>query len=147
MKLFFYFLPVLCGVSIAVQSIINGQLRVAIGSPLMAAFISFFTGTLFLLLLILTTRQPAPSLHTIQQVSWIKWTGGLLGAFFVTAVIVAIQKIPSANLFALIITGQFITALLIDHFGLFGAMQSPAHPLKLAGVVLLIGGAYLIIKK
>src|SRR6478672_7915512 len=103
MKLLFYFLPVLCGIAIAVQSIVNGQLRVAIGSPLIAAFISFFTGTVILFLMILVTRQPVPSLGTLQQVSWGKWTGGLLGAFFVTAVIVSIQRITAANLFALII--------------------------------------------
>jgi bacterial/archaeal transporter family-2 protein len=147
MKLLFYSLPILCGIAIAVQAIVNGQLRMAIGSPLVAAFISFFTGTVILFLLILVTRQPVPSLHTLQQVSWVKWTGGLLGAFFVTAVIISVQKVPTANLFALIITSQFITALLIDHFGWFGALQSAANPLKLAGVVLLITGAYLIIKK
>jgi len=147
MKLLFYFLPVLCGVAIAVQAIVNGQLRVAIGSPLVDAFISFLTGTLFLLFLIVVMRQPWPSIDTMQQVSWVKWTGGLLGAFFVTAVIITIQKIPAANMFALIITSQFITALVIDHFGLLGALRSPAQPLKLIGVVLLIGGAYLIIKK
>ena len=129
------------------QAIVNGQLRVAIGSPLVAAFISFFSGTLFLLLLIVAMRQPVPAVHTMQQVAWVNWAGGLLGAFFVTAVIISIQKIPSANLFALIITGQFVTALLIDHFGWLGATQSPAHPMKLAGVVLLVAGAYLVIKK
>lgn len=147
MKFLFYALPVLCGVAIAVQAIVNGQLRIAIGSPLVAAFISFLTGTLLLLVLIGVTRQPVPSLHTLQQVSWLQWTGGVLGAFFVTAVIISIQKIPSANLFALIITSQFITALLIDHFGLFGAAQAPANGVKLAGVAFLIAGAYLVIKK
>lgn len=147
MKFVIYFLPILCGVAIAVQAIVNGQLRVAIGNPLMAAFISFLIGTVLLLVLLIALRQPAPSLHTIQQVPWGNWTGGILGAFFVTAVIITIQKIPAANMFALIITSQFITALLIDHFGLFGALQSHASPLKLAGVLLLITGAYLIIKK
>lgn len=147
MKLLFYLLPFLCGIAIAVQAIVNGQLRSSIGSPLVAAFISFFTGTVALFILIVCTRQPVPSVQTLQQVSWVKWTGGLLGAFFVTAVIVAIQKIPSANLFALIITGQFITALLMDHFGWLGALQTTASPVRIAGVVLLIAGAYLIIKK
>lgn len=147
MKILFYFLPVLSGVAIAVQAILNGQLRIAIGSPLIAALISFLTGTLLLLLLIGITRPSIPSLAVLQQVSWLKWTGGLLGAFFVLAVIVSIQKIPSANLFALIITSQFITALVIDHFGWFGAIQTSANPMKIAGVVLLIAGAYLIIKK
>jgi transporter family-2 protein len=147
MKVLFYLLPVFCGITISVQAIVNGQLRVAIGSPLVAAFISFATGTLLLLLLIGITRQPVPSMSALQQVSWPKWTGGALGAFFVTATIIAIQRIPTANLFALIITSQFITALLIDHFGWLGAMQSAITPLKLVGVVLLIAGAYLVIKK
>src|SRR5438045_4836965 len=147
MKLLFYILPVLCGVAIAVQTIVNGQLRHAIGSPLVAAFISFFIGTVVLFLLILITRQPVPSIQTLQQVSLGKWAGGLLGAFFVTAVIMSIQKIPAATLFALIITSQLITALIIDQFGWFGAIQSPANALKIVGAVLLLVGAYFIIKK
>ena len=147
MKLLFYLIPILCGIAIAVQAIVNGQLRVAIGSPVVAAFISFLIGTVLLVILMGVTRQPIPSMHTIQQVSWVKWTGGVLGAFFVTAVIVAIQKLPSSNLFALIITSQFITALLIDHYGWLGTPQTAANPAKLVGVVLLITGAYLIIKK
>ena len=147
MKALIYFLPLLCGVAISVQAIVNGQLRVAIGSPLIAAFISFFTGTVVLLLLIVITRQPMPAAATLQQVSWINWTGGLLGAFFVTAVIMSIQKIPAATLFALIITSQLITALIIDQFGWFGAIQSPANALKIVGAVLLLVGAYFIIKK
>lgn len=147
MKVFFYLLPVLCGIALAIQAVINGQLRLAIGSPLFAALISFLTGTAFLILLILITREPVPGITTLQQVSWVKWTGGLLGAFFVTAVIISVQKIPAANLFALIITSQFITALLIDHFGWFGTLQTAINPVKIAGALLLIGGAYLIIKK
>lgn len=147
MKGLIYLLPVLCGVTIAVQAIVNGQLRVAIGSPLVAAFISFATGTLLLLLLMAITRPPLPSLSTLQQVSWSKWTGGALGVFFVTAVIISIQKIPAASMFALIITSQFITALLIDHYGWMGAIQSPVTGLKIAGVLLLITGAYLVIRK
>lgn len=147
MKSLFYLLPVLCGVTITVQAIVNGQLRIAIGSPLVAAFISFATGTLLLLLLIGITRQPVPSLSMLREVSWPKWTGGALGVFFVTAVIISIQKVPSANLFALIVTSQFITALLIDHFGWLGAIQTPASGLRIAGVILLITGAYLVIRK
>jgi transporter family-2 protein len=82
MKLLFYLLPVLCGIAIAVQAIVNGQLRVAIGSPLVAALISFLVGTLLLLVVILVTRQPVPPVATLRQVAWLKWTGGLLGRFF-----------------------------------------------------------------
>lgn len=147
MKSFIYFLPILSGIAIAVQAIVNGQLRVAIGSPLAAALISFLTGTLVLIVLLLITRQSFPTLHMLQAVSWAKLSGGLLGAFFVTAVIVSIQRLPSATMFALIITSQFITALLIDHYGWLGATQTSINAIKIAGVALLIAGAYLIIKK
>lgn len=147
MKMIAYVLPLLAGVAIAVQAIVNGQLRVAIGNPLAAALISFLTGTALLILIMIFTRQAFPSWATLQQVSWLKLSGGLLGAFFVTVVIVCIQRIPPATLFALIITSQFITALLIEHYGWFGSLQSPVAVSKIAGVVLLIAGAYLIIKK
>jgi transporter family-2 protein len=76
-----------------------------------------------------------------------KYTGGLLGAFFVTVIILTVQKIGSANVFALVIAGQLFMALLYDHLGLFGFPQSNISVTKIIGVVLLVVGAYLINKK
>lgn len=147
MKYLVFILPALAGLAISTQAGVNSQLKVAVNNPWIAAFISFTIGTLFLGLIILATKQPIPSFVQLKGIELYKLTGGLLGAFFVTVIIVTTQRIGSANVFALVIAGQLLMALLYDHFGLFGFPKSAMSWVKLLGVVMLIAGAYLINKK
>lgn len=147
MKYIFYILPALAGVTITTQAGVNSQLRVAINNPWVAAFISFFVGTCFLGLILVVTRQPVPSFTQLKNIELYKFTGGLLGTFFVTVMILTVQKIGAANVFALVIASQLLMAMLYDHLGLFGIPQSGISWLKVLGALMLIGGAYLINKK
>lgn len=147
MKYLFFVLPALAGLTITTQAAVNSQLRFAVNNPWLTAFISFLVGTLFLGAVLLFTRQPLPSFATLSQIAWYKYTGGLLGTFFVTVIIFAVPRIGSANVFALLIAGQLFFALLYDHFGLFGFPQNSISWIKVFGVLLLVTGAYLINKK
>ncbi len=147
MKYLFYLLPALAGLTITTQAGVNSQLRFAINNPWVAAFISFLVGTVLLGLIIVFTKQPVPSFAELKAVELYKYSGGLLGAFFVTVIIFSVPRIGSANVFALVIAGQFIVALLYDHLGVFGFPQSNISWVKLLGVVLLVAGAYLVVKK
>ncbi|WP_439883294.1 DMT family transporter [Pontibacter sp. MBLB2868] len=141
------FLPFLAGIAVSTQTALNGQLRVAVGSPLVAAFISFSVGTLVLGLLILATKQELPAPNQLGGIEWYKFMGGLLGAFFITSVIISVQRLSVANLLAMVVAGQLIIALVYDHFGVLGIKQSPITLTRFAGAVALILGAYLINKK
>lgn len=147
MRYIFFILPTLAGLTITTQAAVNSQLRFAVNNAWVAAFISFLVGTLFLGAVIVFTRQPVPSLQTLSQISWYKYAGGLLGAFFVTVIIYSVPKIGSANVFALLIAGQLVFAMLYDHFGLFGFPQNSISWVKLAGVIMLVTGAYLVNKR
>ena len=147
MKYLFFILPALAGITITTQAGVNSQLRVAINNPWVAAFISFVVGTVILGLIIIGTKQPVPSFEQLKSIELYKYAGGLLGAFFVTVIIFTVPRIGSANVFALVIASQFIMALLYDHFGLFGLPQTNISWVKILGSVMLIAGAYLVIKK
>lgn len=147
MKYLVFILPAIAGLTITTQAGVNSQLRVAVNNPWVAAFISFLVGTIFLGLYIVATRQTVPGITQLRGIELYKYTGGLLGAFFVTVIIVTVQKIGSANVFALVIAGQLFMALLYDHFGMFGFPQSNINWAKILGVILLVVGAYLINKK
>ncbi|MCJ8166752.1 DMT family transporter [Pontibacter sp. E15-1] len=140
-------LPFLAGMAVTTQTAINGQLRTAVHSPLLTAFISFSIGTLVLGTLVLLTRQEIPTLKQFSEIEVYKLSGGLLGAFFITVVILSVQRLSVANIFSLVVAGQFILALIYDHFGLLGVRQSPITLTRLAGVASLILGAYLINRK
>lgn len=139
-------LPLLIGMAVIVQSGANTQLREILGTPFMAAFVSFATGTLFLLIINLFTgfQTQALSLQNIQRSSWWMWTGGMLGAIFICSVIIIAPKIGPTKLFGLIIASQLMFSVIVDHFGLLGFDQQPINIRKLLGVLMLIGGSFLI---
>ena len=132
---------------LASQSGINAQLRTAVGNPVMAALISFLVGTFFLAVYVLFFgNQTDGMLKALQEMSLYKWTGGLIGALYVTGVIIVAPRIGATNTAALIVAGQVLFALFLDHYGLLGFVQHSINYMRLAGAVLLIAGVFLILK-
>ncbi len=125
MKFLFYLLPVFAGVAITIQSGVNSQLRLAIQHPLMAAFISFVVGTIALAILLIFSKDALPGMSQYSSISWYQYTGGLLGAFVVTVTLIAVAQIGAGNMFVLVVAGQLLTAVLMDHFGVLGMKSNP----------------------
>ncbi|GAB3502229.1 DMT family transporter [Emticicia fontis] len=146
MNIIFYFFAILCGVTNSLQSGINAELRKTIQNPIYSAIISFSIGLISLILITPFFKEPIPSLATLKSVVWWKWMGGLLGAFFVTTVILSIQKVGSANMLALIVAGQLITAMTLDHFGLLGFKIHPISLMRIIGGIVTVIGVYMIVK-
>ena len=44
----------------------------------------------------------------------------------------------------LIVGGQLVMAVILDHFGWLGYAQHPINPMRLLGVGLLVGGVLLV---
>jgi len=147
MKFLFYILPIVAGVAISIQSGINAQLRSAIQHPLLAAFISFIVGTFALGILLFFSKQSTPGMSVYAGIEWYKFIGGILGAFIVFVALTSVQEIGAANMFVLMVAGQLITALLMDHFGVLGMRENPISVQKLLGILLVIAGAWLVNKK
>ena len=147
MKILFYLLPVFAGVAITIQSGVNSQLRTSIQHPLMAAFISFVVGTIALAILLIFSKETIPGLSQFSSVNWYKYTGGLLGAFVVTVTLISVAQIGAGNMFVLIVAGQLITAVLMDHFGVLGMKPNLVSLQKFFGICLLVAGAWLVNKK
>lgn len=147
MKILFYLLPVFAGIAITIQSGVNSQLRAAIQHPLLAAFISFVVGTLALFILLIFSKDAIPQMSQYSTINWYKYTGGLLGAFVVTVTLLSVTQIGAGNMFVLIVAGQLVTAVLMDHFGVLGMKHNPVTLQKFLGICLLIGGAWLVNKK
>src|SRR5688572_15136645 len=124
------------GAVLPVQTAVNNKMAVTVGSPVLGALVSFAVGTLSILIYSLASGESLSSLSTVKDAPAIAWIGGLLGAFFVTATIILMPRIGVAMTISLIIAGQLITALVMDHFGLLGLEVRQVTPLRVAGVVL-----------
>lgn len=132
------------GVLFALQSPINARLGNAMGGPLTGAFLSFLTGTVVLSAILLIQRKPIP-VGNIAQTPWWLWIGGTLGAFMVFAAAYSVERLGSAAMLALIIAGQIITSLVIDHYGILVHNPVPVSPIRIMGAVLLLTGVVLIL--
>jgi transporter family-2 protein len=141
---FFLLMALLAGMSVPTQAGINAQLGLWTRSPVLASTISFMVGTLTLILYSLATRIPLPSLATVGNHPWWIWVGGSLGAFFVTATIILVPKLGATAMVALILAGQMIASLLLDHFGVLGYPLHPINLGRIAGVLLVCCGIWLI---
>jgi transporter family-2 protein len=141
---FFLLMALVAGISVPTQAGINAQLGLWTRSPVLASTISFMVGTLTLILYSLITRIPLPSFATAVNHPWWIWIGGALGAFFVTTTIILVPKLGATTMVALILAGQMFASLLLDHFGWLGYPLQPISLGRIAGVVLVCGGVWLI---
>lgn len=147
MKFQYYFLSILAGVAVAFQTGVNSQLRTDTNNPVLTALISFFVGTVALVILYFVFFKQTPMFPSNYTFSWWKFTGGLLGVLYVTGVVIAAPRIGAANALAFIVAGQFVAAIIIDHFGWMNLPMKGISLYRVAGIALLLAGVYLIQKK
>ncbi|NUB05901.1 DMT family transporter [Azospirillum sp. Vi22] len=139
-----YLLVVGAGVSVALQQVLNANLRADLGSPWWAGFVSYVVG--MLAMLAVAPLAPGPRLaEAVGGVgSWVTWMGGLFGALFIGTAILMVPRLGAAAVLALIVVGQMLGSLAFDHVGLLGLPQQPISPTRLAGAASLILGVVLI---
>ncbi|WP_061320866.1 DMT family transporter [Clostridium botulinum] len=142
-KITLIILGVLAGFLPPLQTAINGKLRVATGSILGATFISFFVGTIILLILILITQRrlefPMYDTQKKRIPVWI-YMGGIFGIFIVTGNIILLPKLGSVLTTMIFLLGQMIMALSIDQFGMFNLQKRKIDSRRIAALVLTIIG-------
>ena len=137
-------IALLAGAMMPTQAATNNKMAAFVDSPVLAAFISFFVGTIALFAYILISGIPLGNLAGAKDATAIAWIGGLLGAFFVAATVTLVPRLGVAMSFSLIIAGQMMVTILIDHFGLLGVEVKPISFARIAGILLITAGVVLI---
>ena len=132
------------GVVLPFQAGINAELAEWVQSPVRAAFVSFLVGTVILLLAALLVTRPLPSGNRLADAPWWVWVGGALGAFYVAGSIVTAPKLGAATLIALVVAGQALASVVVDHFGWVGFEAKPVTIGRIAGITLLGAGVVLV---
>ena len=83
MTISFSILVVAAGVSVALQQVLNANLRMELGSAWWAGLISYLVGSLAMLAGVVLSGELWLSGAAIARSSWVSWTGGLFGAIFI----------------------------------------------------------------
>ena len=141
---FLYVLALGAGVSVATQQVLNGSLRTSLASPAWAGLVSYAGGLLTMIVAVIAMGERVPSWKTMAEVPWSAWSGGVFGGAFILLAILLLPSLGAATLFALVIGGQVLAAVTLDHFGALGLTPHPISTARLIGAVLLIAGVILI---
>ena len=139
-------LTAIAGGFVALQAPINSMLGKQVGT-FQAAFVSFTLGTIVLALIAGLVAGGYGTIGQARELTWYYLTGGLLGAIYVTTVLVTVRSLGAGGVVAATITGQLTMSVLADHFGWLGVTRDPVSALKLVGVVLLGLGTYIVVRE
>lgn len=134
-------LAMVAGMAVTLQTTFNGQLAKGLGGdPVAAAIFSFMVGLLSLTLVGLVRGNTLGLLAGIPaQPAWVL-LGGVMGAFALLSNVILVPRIGMAALVGLVIAGQLLSSLVIDHFALLGAAHRPVSIIKLAGALVMLTG-------
>ena len=136
---------VVAGLGLPVQDALNAQLRSAVKSPLLGAAISFVIGATALGMLTLGGVLGRGKVSGLSHIPWYVWAGGgLLGAFSVTAGLIALPRVSAGITIAATVFGELIAAVIVDHFGWLDVPQVRLNAWRITGAVLLFIGALLM---
>ena len=137
---------VLMGMGSATQTAVNGQLGVALGSPLQAGQISLVVGLIVLAVLVFVLPQDRRAIASgVAPGPWWMWLGGALGALFVfggatLSPILGTGTTVIGSLTGTIVCGQVLESLAIGTKG----RRSLPTPFRLTGLALVIAGVAMV---
>jgi len=134
---------VLAGGATALQAPTNARLASAVSSPVNAAFISFAVGTV-VLGVIAAALHTRPDVAATRSLPWYAWLGGAYGACFVVAAAWGVPRLGVAMTITLMVGGQLLISLFLDHFGALGVPQHSMNLGRIAGVGLVLAGVLLV---
>ena len=131
---------------IAAQAPINSMLGKSVGT-FQAAFVSFAIGTILLAVIAGLARGGFSQIPEARHLSWYYLTGGVLGAIYVTTVLVTVRELGAGPVVAATVAGQLTFGVVIDQYGWLGVEKEPVTVAKVIGIVLLAAGVYLMVRE
>jgi transporter family-2 protein len=130
---------------VAMQAPINSGLGKTIGS-LPAASFSFAIGLVALVGITLVSGEGFGRLGEVGGLSWYYLIGGLLGAVYVTTVLISVRTLGAGGVTAATIAGQLTLSVVLDQLGVLGLAQREITPARMVGVALLAAGVVLVVR-
>jgi transporter family-2 protein len=134
------------GIFVGLQAPVNSRLGKEIGS-LQAATVSFTVGLLALILVASLSSGGISGVTNAGKAPWWALIGGVLGAFYVTVALVTVRTLGLSALTAIVVSGQLAIAVVVDRFGLLGITRQHIGAPRVIGLVLLIVGAVLVVRR
>jgi transporter family-2 protein len=140
------FLSLVAGVAGSIQVAVSGAFGRRIGVLEATAFGSL-GAALIVCSLVLVARQGFGGVVAgFREPPWL-WLNAAMGAIVVLTITFTAPRIGTFATIGLLIAGQLAMGVVIDALGLFGLERIPLNAARLVGLVLLAGGAILVLKR
>ena len=139
-----YPLIIVAGALQSLGNAMNAQLRGRLVNPWLAATVSFLPIVFAFATLFLAMELPLPTLGSLHGLPWYAPFGGVAVAVAVFGGLAFVDKIGAGPFNGLVITGNILTSLALDAFGLFGLPASGFKPLPWTGGLLMVAGVVFI---
>lgn len=138
----YYFLSVFTGCIIAIMIAINGILTLHYSLYLATVIIHIVGLSIITFILIRHRENPAPWKN--KQLPLFLYSGGLVGVATTIFNNAAFGKISMSAILAIVLLGQSIASIVIDHFGWLDMPHQPFNKKKIIGLCFIILGIILI---
>ncbi len=141
-QILFISLALCAGMMIPFQSAMNAQLGKTLQSAYFSALTVFVVAMISLALYVLVFRHPVPSVQNFRSAPLWGYLGGILGAAYILLIVICAPKLGIGNVTVMVLAGQLVAAMVIDHWGL---LNTPVHPInwpRVAGILLMAAGVY-----
>lgn len=136
----------LAGLGIPIMAALNGGLASKLGSTTFAITLLFsVAGVLSLIHLI--NVGGVPSVQQLTGVSLIFFMGGLFVWFYVASITWVGPRFGIGNAVSMVLMGQLISIAVIDHFGVFGAKVNELSLQRSVGLILMVFGVLLVVRR
>ena len=144
MTLFAAIIALMLGTVLTTQIGINKQLGESLNNLYIPALVNMAVGVVATFIITSVATEQWPARELVRQAPWYSWLGGVLGAGYLTAAILLAPRLGAAALIGLVVAGQLVFSVLVDHFGWIGFEQRDADLSRIAGCALMLVGVFLI---
>ena len=140
-------LALVTGALIPIQAATNAAFSKSVTNPLVTGIMVFVVGFSGMLILSFMMRISWPSVHQLASAPTYGYLGGLIVATYVVMITILVPRIGVGTAISVIVTGQILCAVAIDHFGFFSVEVRTIDTSRLVGVLMMIAGVYFVMKK
>jgi bacterial/archaeal transporter family-2 protein len=129
------------GISVGIQSPLAGAISQRVGG-VASSFIIHASGAVFSGVLLLL--RGGENIRAVGTLPFYMFGAGAFGLLLYLTISHTMPKLGAGAAVMLIIAGQLLIGLLIDHYGWLDATVRPIEPTRVLAVLLVLGGAYLL---
>ncbi len=131
------------GAAVGIQSPIAGSMGQKIGGTA-SSFIVHLSGAILSGIMLFVVG--GENIRDWRGLPWYMLIAGVFGLILYQTISITLPRLGSTMMVTLVIIGQLLAGIIIDHFGLLGVAQRHIDLPRVLGVVVLLIGGYLISK-